>query len=94
VGPPRRVLMVIDSLNGGGAERYVADLAIALRSRGWEVAPARAYLEVMETEGIQSCHRFGQHFAGPGIWPGEITSGTSHGRLPPVTSGHLAASGG
>ncbi|MGZ6839371.1 MAG: glycosyltransferase [Frankiaceae bacterium] len=40
VGPPRRVLMVIDSLNGGGAERYVADLAIALRSRGWDVEVA------------------------------------------------------
>jgi len=33
-GPPRRVLLVIDSLNGGGAERYVADLAITLRSLG------------------------------------------------------------
>ena len=40
VGPPRRVLLVIDSLNGGGAERYVADLAIALRSRGWDVEVA------------------------------------------------------
>jgi glycosyltransferase involved in cell wall biosynthesis len=34
------VLLVIDSLNGGGAERYVADLAIALRSRGWDVEVA------------------------------------------------------
>jgi hypothetical protein len=33
VGRTRRVLLVIDSLDGGGAERYVADLAIALRSR-------------------------------------------------------------
>jgi glycosyltransferase involved in cell wall biosynthesis len=40
VGPLRRVLLVIDSLNGGGAERYVADLAIALRSRGWDVEVA------------------------------------------------------
>jgi glycosyltransferase involved in cell wall biosynthesis len=40
VGPPRRVLLVIDSLNGGAAERYVADLAIALRSRGWDVEVA------------------------------------------------------
>ncbi len=39
-GPPRRVLLVIDSLRGGGAERYVADLAIALRSRGWDVEVA------------------------------------------------------
>jgi glycosyltransferase involved in cell wall biosynthesis len=38
--PPRRVLLVIDSLSGGGAERYVADLAIALRSRGWDVEVA------------------------------------------------------
>ena len=34
------MLLVIDSLNGGGAERYVADLAIALRSRGWDVEVA------------------------------------------------------
>ena len=40
MGPPRRLLLVIDSLNGGGAERYVADLAIALRSRGWDVEVA------------------------------------------------------
>jgi len=39
-GPPRRVLLVIDSLDGGGAERYVADLAIALRSRGWDIEVA------------------------------------------------------
>jgi len=39
-GPPRRVLLVIDSLDGGGAERYVVDLAIALRSRGWDVEVA------------------------------------------------------
>src|SRR5260370_663498 len=39
-GPPRRVLLVIDSLSGGGAERHVADLAIALRSRGWDVEVA------------------------------------------------------
>jgi len=40
VGRPRRVLLVIDSLDGGGAERYVVDLAIALRSRGWDVEVA------------------------------------------------------
>src|SRR5260370_379464 len=40
VGPPRRVLLVIDSLDGGGAERYVLDLAIALRARGWDVEVA------------------------------------------------------
>jgi hypothetical protein len=34
------VLLVIDSLDGGGAERYVVDLAIALRSRGWDVEVA------------------------------------------------------
>ena len=48
----------------------------------------------MASEGIHPARRFGQHFAGPGIWPGEITSGTYHGRLPPVTPEHLAASGG
>lgn len=40
VGPPRRVLLVIDALDGGGAERYVVDLAIALRCRGWDVEVA------------------------------------------------------
>jgi L-malate glycosyltransferase len=40
VGPLRRVLLVIDSLDGGGAGRYVADLAIALRCRGWDVEVA------------------------------------------------------
>ena len=40
MGPPWRVLLVIDSLDGGGAERYVVDLAIALRSRGWDVEVA------------------------------------------------------
>jgi L-malate glycosyltransferase len=39
-GPPGRVLLVIDSLGGGGAERYVVDLAIAPRSRGWDVEVA------------------------------------------------------
>jgi glycosyltransferase involved in cell wall biosynthesis len=34
------VLLVIDSLDGGGAERYVVDLAIALRGRGWPVEVA------------------------------------------------------
>jgi glycosyltransferase involved in cell wall biosynthesis len=34
------VLLVIDSLDGGGAERYVVDLAIALRNRGWPVEVA------------------------------------------------------
>ena len=34
------MLLVIDSLDGGGAERYVVDLAIALRSRGWDVEVA------------------------------------------------------
>jgi hypothetical protein len=42
----------------------------------------------MASEGIHPARRFGQHFAGPEIWPGEITSGTYHGRLPPVTPEH------
>jgi glycosyltransferase involved in cell wall biosynthesis len=33
-------LQVIDSLDGGGAERYVVDLAIALQSRGWDIEVA------------------------------------------------------
>ncbi|MGY1704507.1 glycosyltransferase family 4 protein [Geodermatophilus sp. SYSU D00697] len=37
---PVPVLLVIDSLDGGGAERYVVDLAIALRRRGWPVEVA------------------------------------------------------
>jgi len=35
--PPGRVLLVVDSLGEGGAERYVRELAIALRHRGWPV---------------------------------------------------------
>jgi glycosyltransferase involved in cell wall biosynthesis len=35
--PPLSVLLVIDSLDGGGAERCVVDLAVALRRRGWPV---------------------------------------------------------
>lgn len=40
--PPRplRVLLVVDSLAGGGAERYVADLAIELARRRHDVAVA------------------------------------------------------
>ncbi len=38
--PPMPVLLVIDSLAGGGAERYVVDLAVALRRRGWPVEVA------------------------------------------------------
>jgi glycosyltransferase involved in cell wall biosynthesis len=37
---PLPVLFVIDSLDGGGAERYVVDLACALRERGWPVEVA------------------------------------------------------
>ena len=32
-----RVLMVVDALHGGGAERHVLDLAVGLRDRGWLV---------------------------------------------------------
>lgn len=35
-----RLLLVIDSLDGGGAERYVVDLALALQARGWCVEVA------------------------------------------------------
>src|SRR4051812_41889734 len=38
--PPGPILLVIDSLDGGGAERYVVDLAVALRRRGWPVGVA------------------------------------------------------
>jgi glycosyltransferase involved in cell wall biosynthesis len=38
--PPGPVLLVIDSLDGGGAERYVVDLAIALHDRGWPIEVA------------------------------------------------------
>jgi glycosyltransferase involved in cell wall biosynthesis len=38
--PPGPVLLVIDSLDGGGAERYVVDLALALNRRGWPVEVA------------------------------------------------------
>lgn len=35
-----RVLLVVDSLDGGGAERHVVDLAVALRNRGHDVTVA------------------------------------------------------
>ena len=38
--PAGPVLLVIDSLDGGGAERYVVDLAVALHDRGWPVQVA------------------------------------------------------
>ena len=34
---PLPVLLVVDSLDGGNAERYVVDLAVALHRRGWPV---------------------------------------------------------
>nr|MDP9479151.1 glycosyltransferase family 4 protein [Actinomycetota bacterium] len=37
---PVRLLLVIDSLDIGGAERYVVDLAVALRGKGYEVTVA------------------------------------------------------
>ncbi|MGY1681169.1 glycosyltransferase family 4 protein [Geodermatophilus sp. SYSU D01176] len=35
--PPLPVLLAVDSLDGGGAERCVVDLALALQRRGWPV---------------------------------------------------------
>jgi glycosyltransferase involved in cell wall biosynthesis len=35
-----RLLLVVDSLEAGGAERHVVDLAVALRRRGYEVTVA------------------------------------------------------
>jgi glycosyltransferase involved in cell wall biosynthesis len=40
--PAPRVLLVVDSLEGGGAERYVVDLALALHARDWHVEVACA----------------------------------------------------
>ncbi len=37
---PFRLLLVVDSLDVGGAERYVVDLALALRRKGYEVTVA------------------------------------------------------
>ena len=39
-----RVLLVVDSLFGGGAERHVLDLAQGLRERGWQVGIACSVL--------------------------------------------------
>jgi hypothetical protein len=76
VGPPRRVLLVIDSLDGGGAERYVVDLAIALRSRGWDVGVAcsaagvRAGQLFAATQDVHDGDVRGGHVdpGTPGIW--------------------------
>jgi hypothetical protein len=53
----------------------------ASNTRSWEV-------EAFIVSPLRSAFRRAR------IWPGEITSGTYHGRLPPVTPEHLAASGG
>jgi glycosyltransferase involved in cell wall biosynthesis len=37
---PVRLLLVVDSLDFGGAERHVVDLAVALRRKGHEIAVA------------------------------------------------------
>ena len=53
---PLRLLLVIDSLDVGGAERYVVDLAVALRGKGYEVtvacSVAGALSDQLEREGI------------------------------------------
>ncbi len=38
--PPRRVLLVVDSLDLGGAERHVADLALSLAAQGDDITVA------------------------------------------------------
>jgi glycosyltransferase involved in cell wall biosynthesis len=45
---PPRVLLVVDSLDVGGAERYVVDLALALRERGFAPAVACSVGGVLE----------------------------------------------
>jgi glycosyltransferase involved in cell wall biosynthesis len=51
-----RVLQVVDSLSGGGAERHVVDLAVALRRRRHEVAVASStggvLAPALDAEGI------------------------------------------
>lgn len=42
-GEPPRVLLVVDALHGGGAERHVVDLALGLRERAWKVRVACSY---------------------------------------------------
>ena len=42
--PTSRVLLVVDSLFGGGAEQHVLDLAQGLRERGWHVEIACSVL--------------------------------------------------
>jgi glycosyltransferase involved in cell wall biosynthesis len=43
VSPAARVLQVVDSLTGGEVPQHVVDLAVELRSRGWEVTLACAH---------------------------------------------------
>lgn len=52
---PHRILLVIDSLDIGGAERHVTDLSSSLRARGYEVSvvcstsgPLAEYLEAAD----------------------------------------------
>ena len=37
---PVRLLLVVDSLDSGGAERYVVDLALTLQRKGYDVTVA------------------------------------------------------
>jgi glycosyltransferase involved in cell wall biosynthesis len=75
LGPPLRVLLVVDALDGGGAERYVTDLATALAGRGHAVTVAcsvggeaagpleRARVEVVELVGVLVKRRASLTFA-------------------------------
>lgn len=53
---PLRLLLVVDSLDGGGAEGHVVDLALSLRARGCDVTVACSVggvlLPVLESSGI------------------------------------------
>lgn len=55
-GRPIRLLLVVDSLDVGGAERHVVDLALALRRGGYEVtvacSAAGALSEPLEEAGV------------------------------------------
>jgi hypothetical protein len=67
---PLRILLVVDSLDLGGAERHVTDLALALRAKGHRVVvacacahrrvpPHRATINglLSDSRGAGKCHR-------------------------------------
>jgi glycosyltransferase involved in cell wall biosynthesis len=96
--PRPLLLLVIDSLHGGGAERYVVDLALALRQRGWGVEVACSTGGVREealTRGSVPVHVLGRRLVKRRICPSYARAlrRLVVARQPALVHAHLYASG-